>query len=223
MNIMLDAFYSLGQKINKRGGQDNIDTEQGVVSEKLPELKLEMSNEDLSKLTTAWQSIWDKSEVKATWMTRSEENEKYWLGNHFNKPEIDKTRPMMDNAIFEALETYLPRITRRNPEPMVSLAGEQEKEPEVGQAKEAYAKTIQKKLGDLADELKVRLRLEKAARHWAIYLLGAAKMGWDLDKDIPAVKIVRAKKLILDPESTVDEDGYTGKYIEEYRKMEAGQ
>lgn len=223
MNIMLDAFYSLGQKINKRGGQDNTDTEQGIVSEKLPELKLDMKNEELSKLTTAWQSIWDKSEVKATWMTRSEENEKYWLGNHFNRPEIDKTRPMMDNAIFEALETYLPRITRRNPEPMVSLAGEQEKEPEVGPAKEAYAKTIQKKLGDLADELKLRLKLKKGARHWAIYLLGAAKMGWDLDKDIPTVKIVRAKKLILDPDSTVDEDGYTGKYIGEYRKMEAGQ
>jgi len=222
MNTILDAFYSLGQRVNKRGGKSNGETDQGVVSDKLPELKLEMNNEDISKLTTAWLKKWDESEVKNNWIKKTEENEKYWLGNHFNRPEIDTTRAIMDNAIFEALETYLPRITRRNPEPMVQLAEEIENQ-EGYTEKEKYSKQLQKKLGELSDELKIRLKLKKAGRHWAIYLLGVAKMGWDLDRDIPTLKITRAKKLILDPDSTVDEDGYTGKYIGEYRKMEVGQ
>lgn len=222
MGTILDAFYSLGRKINKSGGEDNtMDTEQGVVSEKLPELKLDMKNEDLAKLTMEWEKMWDKSDIKSKWMTAADENEKYWLGNHFNRPDINvaKNRPQQDNAIFESLETYLPKITRRNPEPMVLLKNSEEAENEEF---ESYVKDLQKDLGDIADEVKLRLKLKKGCRHWAIYLLGAAKMGWDMNRDMPAIKIIRPKKLILDPDATVDEDGYTGKYIGEYRKMEAG-
>ncbi len=218
--MVLDAFYSLGRKINKAGGQSNNETEQGVVSEKLPELTLDMENEELALLTTQWESIWNKSDVKAKWLVQSEENEKYWLGNHFNRPDINasKNRPQTDNAIFESLETYLPKITRRNPEPMATL----KQGVEVNDQSTTYTKDLQKDLADIADELKLRLKLKKAARHWAIYLVGAAKLGWDMNRDMPTVKIVRAKKLILDPDATVDEDGYTGKYIGEYRKLEAG-
>jgi len=219
MNMMLDAFFSLGQNVNKKGGKSEMENELGVVSEKLPELKLEMKNEDLIRLTSSWEKIWNESNVKAKWLKQINDNEKYWLGNHFNRPEADTTRPLMDNAIFEALETYLPRITRRNPEPMVTLKEGEEK----NESNEAFAKAVQKKLADLADEIKLRLKLKKTARHWSIYLLGVAKMGWDIDKDIPTVKIVRPAKLILDPDCTVDEDGYTGNRIGEYRKMEAGR
>lgn len=224
MNVILDAFYSLGRKINKASGEVTNETEQGVVSEKLPELKLDMENSALADLTQSWESIWNKSEVKAKWLTQSEDNEKYWLGNHFNRPDgVTKNRPIADNAIFESLETYLPKITRRNPEPMVTLAQSENtgQEQEI-KIKEEFTKDLQKTLGDIADELKLRLKLKKSARHWAIYLVGAAKLGWDMNRDMPTVKIVRAKKLILDPDATVDEDGYTGEYIGEYRKLQAG-
>ena len=86
-----------------------------------------------------------------------------------------------------------------------------------------WAKELQEKLGDIADEVVLRLKLKKQARHWAIYLLGMIKMGWDLDRNIPSVKVIRATKLILDPNCTVDEDGYNGEYIGEYRKMVASK
>jgi len=220
-NSILDAFYSLGRKINKVGGDNTDDTKEGVVSDKLPELTLDMKNEDLSKLTMEWEKIWNTSEVKARWITQSTENEKYWLGQSFNRTDgsSTKTRALQDNAIFEALETYLPKITRRNPEAMVTLAtGEDDTNDEIT----GFVKSLTKKLGDIADEIKLRLKLKKTARHWAIYLVGVAKLGWDIDRDMPTVKIVRAKKMILDPDATVDEDGYTGNRIGEYRKMEAG-
>lgn len=226
MNMIIDAFKSLGANINKNSGKSNQENEVGIVSEKYPELTLSMSNEDLIKLTTKWEKAWNISEVKSEWEKQCEENEKYWLGKHYHQSKADSSRPDVDNAIFEALEIYLPQVTRRNPEAMVSLVtgkNEGEDDPEIQKLYDEFVKKLKNTLGDIADDLKFRLKLKKVARHWAIYVLGAAKMGWDTNKDMPTFKAVRAKKLILDPESTIDEDGYTGNRIGEYRKMEAAK
>lgn len=224
MNQIIDAFISLGKNINKSSGKTNNETEQGVVSEKYPELRLDMDNDDLIKLTTKWEKSWNTSEVKSEWEKMCDESEKYWLGKQYYQSKADTNRPDVDNAIFEAVETYLPQVTRRNPEAMVSLVTGKnpgEDDPEVQKIYEEFVTKLKNTLGDIADDLKFRLKLKKVARHWAIYILGAAKMGWDTNKDMPTFKAVRAKKLILDPESTIDEDGYTGNRIGEYRKIEA--
>ena len=217
-NKILDAFFGLGSKINKRGGTVSSETQEGVVSEKLPELQLEMEDSALIELTEKWEKAWNGSDAKTKWTKRSEENEKYWLGEHYNRPEADKSRAIVDNVIFESLETYLPQVTRRNPEPMVALSQSEDDTPEA----QEYAKALQAELGELADELKLRLKLKKVARHWAVSLLGVAKVGWDLNRDIPSIRVIRAQKLVLDPEATIDEDGYTGERIGEYRKLQAG-
>jgi hypothetical protein len=219
MGIM-DAFFSLGKPLNKvKGDGSAIETDQGVVSDKFPELKLNMDNDDLSSLTAKWNKKWTSSEVYSTWLENCDSNENYWKGKQFDQPKADKARQLVDNVIFESLETYLPQVTRRNPDPMVMLARSEQQTPE----NLAYASELQKELGEVADELVLRLKLKKTARHWAIYLVGAVKLGWDLDKDIPTVKVIRPKKLILDPDATVDEEGYTGEYIGEHRKLAASE
>ena len=218
MSIILDAFYSLGKSLNKaRGKSAEVETEQGIVSDKFPELKLDTPNEDLLKLTVKWQKSWIESDVYKDWQTKIEQNEDYWKGKQHDQPKADKQRPLIDNVIFEAIETYLPQVTRRNPDPMVTLSRKEKQTPE----NLAFAQELQKELSEIADEVVLRLKLKKGARHWAIYLLGALKPGWDLNKDMPTVKVVRPKKLILDPDATIDEDGYTGEYIGEYRKLPA--
>jgi hypothetical protein len=215
---ILDAFYSLGKKINKSGGQfESSEIEEGIITEKFPELKLEMEDEDIIKLSNKWQKTWEESEVFSKWIEQSIDNENYWLGKHYQQLKSDKTRQLQDNIIFESLETYLPQVTRHNPDPMVTLARKEEQTEE----NLKYATELQKELGEIADELVLRLKLKKIARHWAVYLLGIAKLGWDLDRDIPTVKIIRPRKIILDPEATVDEDGYTGEFIGEHRKLQA--
>jgi hypothetical protein len=84
-----------------------------------------------------------------------------------------------------------------------------------------FAKKVTKKLAEIADEIKLRLKLKRAARFNELYLLSVAKIGWDLEKGIPTVVILRPEKMILDPDATVDEMGYTGSYIGEYRMMKA--
>lgn len=216
-DVIVDAFYSLGRNINKAKGDLSQETAEGVIGSLLPELSLEMDSEELIKLSDTWERAWNDSAVKTAWQTQGEENEKYWKGDHFNRPEKENARPIKDNAIFEGLETYLPQVTQRDPEAMVALAVTEVQSDENQQ----FAHALQLELGELADDLKLRLKLKGAARHWSIYLIGALKMGWDLDKDIPAIKVLRPSRLILDPEATVDEEGYTGQRIGEHRKLPA--
>lgn len=208
---------SLGADINKVK-KDGVDNTTGVSSTKLPELKLDMKDADIVKLTNQWEEEWNDSPKKQEWVRQVEENEKYWLGKQFDMPKAEKSRANVDNLIFESLETYLPQVTRRNPEPLAKLrSGEEENEENT-----AYLTHVKDALADIADEIKLRLKLKRAARHWSIYHIGVAKPGWDLDRDIPIVRIVRPRKMILDPDALTDEDGYTGNRAGEYRKMGGG-
>lgn len=208
----------LGDNINKVKGKGNEDTKEGAVSVLLPELTLGMKNEDLIKLTDKWQEKWNTSPVKSTWLTLADENEKYWKGKQFSKfSEAEGGRSLQDNIVFEGTETFLPAATRQNPEPLVELTAQEEKSEE----NLKYAQIIRNRLADWSDDVKLRLKIKKAGRHWFLHLIGVGKMGWDLENDRPALRIVRAKKLVLDPDGVIEEEGYTGKYVGEFRKMEA--
>jgi hypothetical protein len=213
---LFDGFLSLGAGVNKAKGKDDEKVE-GVSKSLMPELDLEMPDEDLLALTKNWKAKWDTSKIKTEWIQKTEENEKYWLGKQFSDLEL-QNHALVDNAIFEALETFLPQATRRNPEPSVELAdGDKNAPPEALE----FADSVEKKLIDLADQLKLRLKIKKAARHWSIYLLGVGKVGWSLVTDNITFKIIRASTLVLDPDGVTDEDGYSGKYIGEPRTDEA--
>lgn len=208
MPSIIDAFYSLGAKINKLGNKDQDEEREGPSQELLPELELDMNDEDLAKLTDEWERSWNDSEVKNTWEKQADENEKYWKGEQWTGPKDPTSRPLQDNMVFEALETFLPQATNNNPEAMVEAKGYQPLPEDL-----EFAKMIQQKAADWADDIKLKMKLKKAIRHWAIYLVGVAEVGWDLDSDEPTTRIVRAKRLILDPEAIVDEDGYRGRFL----------
>lgn len=216
-DILSEAFYSLGRRINKRSGDESMENAEGIAGPRLPELTLDMDETEMVNLSDVWERTWNDSDVKAKFIQMGDENEKYWKGEHYDKPNIDKSRSVVDNAIYEGLETYLPQVTRRNPEAMVELAVGVEQTPENQQ----FANALKLELGELADDLKLRLKLKGAARNHEVRLLGAIKLGWDIDNDRPALKVVRPTKLILDPSATVDEDGYTGERIGEHRKLPA--
>lgn len=221
-DLNLAGFYSLGADINKAKGRDQTpDTTEGAVSEYLPELSLGMKNEDLIKLTTKWEKSWNDSTVRGNWVKQRDDNENYWKGKQYNKIEVstgDNSRPLVDNQIFQSVETYLPAATRQNPEPLVALRATEDKKEEY----QKFTEIVRDRLADWSDDVKLRLKIKKAGRNWLLSLVGVGKMGWDVTNNRPALKIIRPHKLILDPDGVNDEDGYSGKFVGEYRKMEAG-
>lgn len=219
----ISAYASLSSDINKQKGTDPaLENKLGIVGDKLPELTLEMKDEDIVKLTDKWEKDWLESDAKKEWEKQIDENQKYWLGKQYDGPKLDKTRPMVDNLVFESLETFLPQATRRNPEPMIALdASEKNEDGSEDPVKTKYVRKVKNIVADVATKNMLRLKLKRAARHHEIYQIGVSKFGWSLDKNLPTQRIIRPKKMILDPDATIDEDGYNGERIGEYRKLPA--
>lgn len=218
MNSLIDAGLSLLGKTPNRVKPENDSSKQGVASDKEPALTVDTDNEELSRAAKRRQQKWEDSTVKSEMDLKGKENENYWKGQQYQPTNLDVSRPMVDNAIWEAMETHIPMATKKNPEPMAALAeSEQEDEDKL-----TFVRSLTKKLAEIADEIKLRLKLKTAARFNELYLLSVAKIGWDLDRNIPTATVIRPEKMILDPDATIDpSEGYTGKYLGEYRTMEA--
>ena len=209
MSILSGFFSALDPKVNLAPDGDR---EQGIVSEKTPELVLEMDDEELLELSKQWSKQW--AAFSAEIEPKQKENERYWLGKQYTDVEIaSEKRPLYDNRIFSSLETFLPIATRQNPEPLVSA----DQSPEG----EELADKVSKMLSYQADVQRLKLKLKKVVRLWSLYYCGLVKVGWDMVYDDIKTSVLRPQKLILDSNATVDEDGYTGEYIGEYRKDKA--
>ena len=196
-DTLLKGYYSLSNDVNK-----TLESE-GVSSELLPELSLEMSDDELITLKGDWIKSWEpyaKEVVK-----KQDENENYWLGQQFSQSE---KRPLIDNLIFESLETFLPIATRPKADPLVEADN-----TEVGNA---IADKVRKMLIFITDILSYNLKVKQVARYWALYMLGVMKVGWSMkENDITCVAL-RPQKLILDPKAVIEECEYKGYYIGEY-------
>jgi len=201
---LTDGYYSLSDDINKVRT-----TEEIPEADLLPELTLTMSDEELIDLARDWTKQWQKFEPSIRKI--QDENENYWLGKQFSHGQGE--RPMVDNLIFESLETFLPIATRPKADPLVESDNTEEGN--------ALADKVRKMLVYTADILSFNLQLKQVARYWALYMLGVMKVGWSMkENDITCVAI-RPQKLILDATATVEKGEYTGYYIGEMLEDQA--
>ncbi len=208
---LTDGFFALGRNINKVKPGERDETQEGVISDILPELKVNIKDNKLIKLAKKWEKNWSgyySRGLKAI----QEQNEKYWLGEQHNSGQgttiggPDHPRPVIDNLLFQSLETFLPMATRQNPEPMVDSDGTPEGND--------LSKSVKKMLVYQADRLALKLKGKKAVRYWALYRFGVMKISWSEIEDDIALTALRPQKLILDPDATIEEgEGYTGGYI----------
>lgn len=199
---LLSGYFSLGQTTNKVG--DTASEEEGVVSSLLPELELSMDDKDLTALKDMWIKNW--LPYARIIEQKQKENENYWLGNHFTTS--DSKRPLVDNLIFEALETFLPIATRPKAEPLV----EADNSEEGNKIADKTAKMIKV----VADNVSYNLKMKQVARYWALYMLGVIKVGWSMKENDISCVALRPQKMILDPQAHIEECEYTGYYLGEY-------
>lgn len=203
-----DGVKSLAKNINKYQGDSLDQNVEGIVSHEMSELDLSLSDKELISLKKQWERNWEASGLKSMINKIQDENEKYWKGEQFDNE--NPKRPLADNLIFEAVETFLPLITRQKPEPIVEADNTDEGN--------SLADKVQKMLVYQADRLRMKLKIVKLTRFWMLYLLGVAKVGWSKTENDIELMILRPQKLILDPEAMIDDGVYKGEYIGEYRK-----
>lgn len=208
----LAGYLSIAENINKaKGEEQQIENSEGVISNLEPELNLSMSDNELIALKETYEKTWENSQAKKTLEEKQKTNEDYWKGKHFTLSNDD--RPLIDNLIFEAVETFLPMITRQKPEPIVEADNTIEGNE--------LADKVQKMLSYQMDRERLKLKLQKVARYWALYYLGVIKVGWSYEENDVAIQVIRPQKLILDPSATINECVYTGEFIGEKRQEKA--
>lgn len=171
-----------------------------------------MTDGELIKLKSSWMGAWGAYE--GTLKSKRDNNEKFWKGKSFvdNAQEL-KNKPIEDNEIFQAVETFLPFATKANPEPVVTADN-------TAEGVDLSDKTA-KMLSFLADRNKLKLQLQQSTRHWLLYYVGAIKIGWDMQENEIVSYVIRPQRLILDPNSTVVNGEYDGEFVGEYRHDKA--
>lgn len=134
----------------------------------------------------------------------------YWIGKHLSEEseQIQGSRPMVDNLIFEAIETFIPIATRANPDPLVSA------DPtEIGQK---TAHDLKEAIVHEADRMKMRKLLKRLLRHWLIYKIGVLKYSYNLKLERIETEVINPKRMLFDKDGHIDESGkFVGEYVGE--------
>src|ERR1035437_5173607 len=204
-----DGFFSLQQNVNKWDDAKTIETKAGVTSPMLPELELDMTEEELISLSKKWVKMWKP--FASTMKGKQDNNEKYWLGKSYQTTtQLTDDKPMVNNIVFENVETLLSMVVGKNPDAVV----ESDNTPEGN----ALAEKVQAILKYLSDELSIQLQLQVMARYWMMYYLGVAKIGWSNKSNDIDLVMLRPQKLILDPAATIVNGKYLGEFIGEFRR-----
>jgi hypothetical protein len=210
-NSVRGVLGLFGTTNKTRKPEDEGDAEQQL----LPEFESKLSDEQIIKLSAQWTSEYEvyAKEIKQ----QQKDNVNYWIGKHFNEFQTAGTKkPLVDNLLFEAIETFLPIATRGNPQAIVTSNGT----PEGDQV----AKTMTNALEYQANRQHLRMKLKGVTRDWALYLVGCTKIIWDTQEDdIDTLKVLPTR-LILDPHSTIEVGGvYKGDYLGEKKKASAAK
>lgn len=168
------------------------------VGELTDALTLDMSDEDLIKLSKEWerkhQTYYPKIE------TRAKRNETYYSGEEY-KSGTDKK--VSSNLIFEAQETFIPQALAKNPEPVVWS----DNTPEGQEASNQIKSMLQYK----ADTMVLRKKLGISLRQWSVNFIGIIKHGWDeKNKDFKSETRNPKNFVWADPNAYIDE---TGRYV----------
>lgn len=192
-----------------------------------------MAENSNSTPTNEYESTLDEAEILklisqrkrtySVYYTPIEESQKlafgYWIGaqrsEEFNISDtMGNRKDLVDNLIFEAVETFLPIATRANPDPLVTADPS-----DIGQK---IAHDIKCALVDWADTTKLRRKLARATRNWTWGRIGVIKIYWDVFTKSIKIEVINPKRMIFDKDGYIDEGGlFVGDYEGEKKKATA--
>jgi hypothetical protein len=155
--------------------------------------------------TKKWRESWTSFSEETGLLNNQKKSKDYWKGKQY---QSQSGTPMQNNLIFESLETYLPMISSKSPDPIVACEDEQLKQ------------NIQNALY-FHNEYRIYMRalLKQTTRHWSLNLFAAVKTYWDPTIDDLMQKAISPDRIIFDKDAYVDPAGnYHGEYLGEKKK-----
>ena len=142
----------------------------------------------------------------------------YWIGKQDSDEaeNIMGNRSMIDNLIFEAIETFIPIATRANPDPLVTA--------DPSDAGQQLAHAVKSALVSEADKQKLRKKLKRVLRDWMIYKIGVLKFKYNVVLDRIETDCINPKRMLFDKDGHIDEGGFfVGEYVGEKIKLTANK
>lgn len=205
----IDAVQDLvGSSINKTDEQQYED-----VGELTDTLTLDMSDEDLIKLSQEWERNHKGYYPKIEY--RAKQNEKYLIGEEVNTG-VTTQKKVASNLIFEAQATFKAQALAKNPEPVVWSDN-------TTKGQEA-SNQIKAMLQYKADTMVLRKKLGMALDQWSINFIGILKHGWDKEAKDFKTDSRNPKNFVWDKNSYIDETGrYRGEFLGERCPTTAGK
>lgn len=140
----------------------------------------------------------------------------YWIGKQRSDEadQVQGSSMLVDNKIFEAIETFIPIATRANPDPLVTA--------DPGELGQRLAHNIKNILVSEADRQKLRKILKGTLRDWIICRLGLIKIGYDIHTNEITTTKINPKRWMGDPDGHWDESGFfTGEWQAEKKQASA--
>ncbi len=180
---------------NKYG--DNSNDVEGIVSEEIDALDLEMSDAELIALKTSYENKYKPYEAKIE--ARQKQNKQYLFGMQKQGTSALNNKTAPSNLLFEATATFVPQALAKNPEPVVWSDNTEE-----GKIASNDVKTM---LQFHADVLCLRKKLGTMVWHWGVYFTAIIKHGWNKEINDISSEIRKPSNFLLDPDGYVDEYG----------------
>ena len=152
-------------------------------------------DEDIVVVCDAW--IKESQTYHDKMLTDQKKSYQYYIGNQTDVDLVPPyLSPVVENRIFEGVETLVPICTVSAHEFLVAPALDEPKSKD-------KATALQKVLADKYEKLGMRKKLADATRHILINKFGVLKWCWDYEKDDVDVKLINPK-LILIPKKRCD-------------------
>ncbi len=204
--LNIDGVENLiGSETNKVSSLE--DVREGVEGDEVDELELDMSDEELLRLSREYENKNSLYYGKEGIEGRQKQNKSYLYGRQ-KQSNSQGSKTVPSNLLFEATATFVPQALAKNPEPVVWSDNTQEGKDE--------SNKIKTMLQFHADILCLRKKLGVMVWHWSVYFVAVIKHGWNTELNDITSEIRKPSNFILDPDGYVDEYGdFRGSFVGE--------
>lgn len=181
------------------------DNDEGVTSDKIDLLELEMSDEELLTLKRGYEN--KSAPYTGKIEPRQKQNKAYLFGTQRGTSGLN-SKTVAANMLFQATATFVPQALAKNPEPVVWSDNTDE-------GKEASS-DIKTMLQFHADTLCLRKKLGLMVWQWSVDFIAVLKYGWNEEVNDVDIQVRKPKNFVFDPDGYIDEYGdYQGEYLGE--------